>query len=393
MSPHAVKTSRLARRLLALAATQALLLLPASARAQAADHGPALARIADAVCGKELVVLGQLPSHGEARGFEAKRWIVERLVTKCGFDAVLFEAPVYDFVGFEIASRGDSATQWHLDRAIGRLWLTRELTDWRRWLFRRATGRTLLIGGLDDQVSITSEHARATLPGLVAASLPKERAAACGEAVARHLHWRYDASQRFDAAEKERLSRCTGEAAAAVAARVKGRQATPALVMLENLAGYVGRQWNAAEGRERDEAMHRNLLWHAARMPKGSKVIVWTATTHAARLTGEIPWEPLGARIAERWGNRAATIGFTAFAGQSSTAGQPSRPLAELPAGSLEERATTADSGWVLLDRPALRKMGVVPSRLLGRITAADWSTYFDFVLAIREEVAPTKAW
>lgn len=47
------------------------------------------------------MLLGELPSHGEARAFEAKAAIARRLIERCGFNALLFEAPNYDFLGFD----------------------------------------------------------------------------------------------------------------------------------------------------------------------------------------------------------------------------------------------------------------------------------------------------
>ena len=63
----------------------------------------AAARVAAAVCSKRVVLLGELPEHGEARGFGVKARVVERLVARCGFHAVLFEAGSYDFFGLERA--------------------------------------------------------------------------------------------------------------------------------------------------------------------------------------------------------------------------------------------------------------------------------------------------
>src|SRR5687768_6797556 len=63
----------------------------------------AAARVAAAVCGKRVVLLGELPEHGHARGFGVKARIVERLVARCGFRAVLFEAGSFDFFGLERA--------------------------------------------------------------------------------------------------------------------------------------------------------------------------------------------------------------------------------------------------------------------------------------------------
>lgn len=360
--------------------------------AQRADERSPIERAADAVCDKQIVLLGQLPNHGESRSFQAKAQIVERLVKRCGFDALLFEAPIYDFIGFHSALSQDNAAPAQLDQAIGRFWVTRELSDWRRWLFQRATKGKLVLGGLDDQVGITSVYARATLPKLVAASLPAQSALECEQAVARNLYWHYNASYPFDEKEKLRLQRCARGAADALAARRRGHRITPEQIMLENFATFADRQRSGADVPERDEAMSRNVQGYIERMPAGSKVIVWTATVHAARQQGKLPWLPIGARLSERWGNRMAAIGFTAFAGQSSRAGEPSQPLPEAPPGSLEARSAATDDTWVLLDSAALRRLGNVQSRLLGELgefTSADWAAYFDAVLVIRQESAP----
>lgn len=375
-------------RLIHLAALHGLLVIPFPAWAQQADSGAVVARVADAVCGKQVVILGELPSHGEAHAFQAKAEIVQRLVDQCGFGALLFEAPMYDFVGFQEGVEQHTAVASQLDRAIGRFWWTRELTDWRRWLFRRAMERGLVLGGLDDQVSVTSDFARATLPGLVAASSPPQDAPECEEAVARHLYWRYNMDNPFDEQEKIHLQHCVREAADAFI-RAEGDRGTPKQAMLESFAGYVGRQRGAAAAPDRDAAMYRNALWYIGRMPAESKVIIWTATVHAARRQAGLSQQPLGARLAAHWEGRLAAIGFTAYAGWSSMAGQPSMPFSEAPPGSVEARATRGDVPWAFLNASALRSIGHAPSRLLGRFTAADWSTYFDGVVVIREEVAP----
>jgi erythromycin esterase-like protein len=175
--------------------------------------------------------------------------------------------------------------------------------------------------------------------------------------------------------------------------------------MLGDLASYFARERGAAERGaagtpDRDLVMAQHVAWWSARLPRDAKIVVWTATTHAARAPGAHPVlplgvPPLGARLAERWGDRLAVIGFTALRGQWSRAGQPSQPLAPLPPHALEARALAAGAagdaaGWAYLDRPALRSLGSVPSRLFGKVTTTDWSTAFDGVLVIRDEAAPT---
>ena len=379
------------------------------------------ARVAAAVCSKRVVLLGELPEHGEARGFGVKARIVERLVARCGFRAVLFEAGSYDFFGLKRAlaatqqapagpaARTDSL-ELALARAIGGLWWTRELAGWRRWLVHEAVAGRVAIGGIDDQPSATAAYARATLPGLVGAAVPPVRAAECQEAVARYLGYTYTATLPYDSTERARLADCTRLAAdRAPAERTStartAERRTPDEVMLGDLASYFARERGAGEPGaagtpDRDLVMAQNVAWWSARLSRDAKIVVWTATTHAARAPDApsvrpLGVPPLGERLAERWGDRLAVIGFTALRGQWSRAGQPSQPLAPLPPQALEARALAAGAAgdaaeWAYLDRAALRSLGSVPSRLFGKVTTTDWSTAFDGVLVIRDEVAPT---
>ncbi len=369
---------------LALAFSVVIMAAPTAAAAQVTDSlAPIIAQVTDAVCRKDVVLLGQLPSHGEARGFQIKAGVVERLIERCGFDAVFFEAPVYDFIGLQDALARKTAEPQQLDNAIGRFWLTRELADFRKSLFERAQ-RGLVLAGMDDQVSMTSHYARRVLPELLRRTLPASSAADCVVTVERNLKWTYDAQHPFDNAEKERLRRCTRNAADSAAARTPAERR-----MLESFASYAERQADYAQARARDDVMARNAMWHILQMPRGSKVVIWTATTHAARTRGPLSWEPVGALLARRWADRVATIGFTAYTGQSSMAGLPSKPLPETPAGSLEASTTDARTAWAFLDAKTLRKIGGVPSRLFGEVMTEDWSKYFDGVVVIRNEVAP----
>lgn len=148
-----------ALNLLGLIALYGMLIAPVQSWAQPADSTSNTARTVDAVCSKQMVVLGELPSHGESKAFQAKAQIVKQLVNRCGFDAILFEAPIYDFLGFQSAAAKGKAVSAQLDNAIGRFWLTRELSDWRQWLYTQATHGRLALGGIDDQVSVTSDYA------------------------------------------------------------------------------------------------------------------------------------------------------------------------------------------------------------------------------------------
>jgi erythromycin esterase-like protein len=381
---------------------------PPDASEVAGFEAEAAARVADAVCDKSVVLLGELPDHGEARGFGVKAEVVRQLVTRCGFQAVLFEAGSYDFFGVEraIASGPPAAVTDELDlrlaRAIGAFWWTRDLADWRRWLAGEALAGRVSIGGIDDQPSATAAHARETLPGLVGDAVPAGRQVECGTAVTRYVNWSYTDAHPYDDAEKARLADCTRSAAKTSTASAESAER----VMLDDIANYFAREGGAAGAgaakvTDRDQAMAEHVEWWTARLPPDSKIIVWTATTHAARGSDAPTARPLGvmtmgARLAARFRDRLATIGFTALRGEWARAGRPAQPLVPLPADSLEARALATGSDapavpapWAFLDREALRSIGAAPSRLFGRPSSNDWSAAFDGVLVIRDEAAP----
>jgi erythromycin esterase-like protein len=356
------------------------------ARAVEPAPKPILDGVLNAVCFKQIVLLGEAPTHGEALGFDAKSKIVDTLVARCGFKVVLFEAPIYDFLGLAMAVKTRTAKPEDLDNAIGRFWLTRELAPWRRGLFDRTTAGQLTVGGLDDQVSITSHYAQSALPQLIAAASPKAAATECRQAVSRNLGYTYDAATPFDEAEKMRLQQCARRAADAAAANPSLDAADR--VMLENFARYADRQRDPAS-LDRDESMFRNLAWYLDRLPARTKVVVWTATVHAARQRGALQVVPLGARAVERWGDRVGSVGFTAYGGYTSRAARPAAAISDAPPESLEATATSG-AGWAFLDSKKLRALGSISSRLLGKFATDTWSNYFDAVVVVRHEVAPT---
>jgi erythromycin esterase-like protein len=372
--------------LIACIASVALLPVGTVARAQGRAAQSIVDGVVNAVCQKQIVLLGELPTHGEAHTFDAKSKIADRLIAQCGFTAILFEAAIYDFIGLERAAETRTATSEQLDNAIGRFWWTRELTPWRRALFEAATRQRVVAGGLDDQVSITSHYAQSALPRLVAAASSESTATECRQTVSRNVGWTYDAKNLFDEREQLRLQQCARNAADAAAANRSLDAADR--VMLESFARYADRQRQGVTS-GRDESMYRNLVWYLERLPANSRVVIWTATVHAARQRGSLSEVPLGARVAERWGDRVGAVGFTAYAGYTSRAGRPASPISDAPPESLEATATS-ESAWALLDSEKLRAIGRVSSRLLGKFVSETWSDYFDAVVVIRQEVAPT---
>ncbi len=345
-------------------------------------------KITQISCDKQLVVLGELPSHGEALGFQTKADVVQQLVEQCGFTALFFEAPMYDFLGLQQAINQGEAKPEQLDMAIGGFWITQELTAWRQWLFNQATTKDFFLAGLDDQISATSAYARKTLPQLMSALFSDAKGPACVNALKRNLTWSYDDEHQFNQAEEKLLLRCTQQAANQLSGNanlaVRDRK------MIENMANLYARNNNLWVAFDRDDAMYQNFQWQFKTLKTDSKVIVWTANVHAARAQGKLRDRPLGNRLHEQWQDNMVVIGFTALSGQSSMAGMPVRNLSTAPANALEAQSLTHGSNWQLLDAAELNNLGALPSRLFGRFITTNWDSYFDAVVVFRTEKAPT---
>jgi len=348
---------------------------------------PALDQAVATLCDKRVALLGELPSHGEARAFAGKASVAKALVERCGFDAVLFEAPLYEFVALEPAFKAHKASTAQLDDAIGGFWAAKELADWRAWLLRSANQGRLRIGGIDDQVSASSTLTRASLPSLVAKYLPESDRAACVATVRRNLEWTYDEQHDFDDREKRALGRCSGTAAAA-SVDAPGDDG----LLLANFDGMVQRQIGATSAIERDAAMQRNVLWYLRRLPPEAKVVVWTANVHAAKRSGGLQWKPMGAWLAESSGDSVGSVAFTALGGQSARAGGKAQALAPLGPESLEAKLLGGGREEAFAAAPALRDLGVIESRLYGTPSKDEWATRFDGVVVYRTEKAPTVA-
>lgn len=340
----------------------------------------------DGLCDAEIVLLGELPSHGESRAFVMKAELIDQLIEHCGFDALLFEAPFYEFALLHERLLAGDAHPEQLDDAIGGFWNGPALADWRsRWFELAATGR-LQLGGLDDQISASSVLTRQELPDRVVAWLPPDRKQPCRQALDRHLHWTYDEGHPFDAAERSALSQCASEALVGWQGAVGEQERA----MLDALRRLFARQAGEAVSADRGRSMFERLAWFRSRFA-GRKLLVWTATVHAAGQAPGRPHRPLGDLARERWGDAVMSVGWTAASGYGAMAGGPVYPIPPAPEGSLEDRAMEAapESRRVLLDRQALERMGSIESRLMGSFRAGSWGEAFDFVVVIREESAP----
>ncbi len=340
------------------------------------------------LCRREVVLLGEDAGHGGGRTLEVKTEILKRLTARCGFGAVLFESQFYDLLDHARAIDAGTATERELRDAIGPLWSRAEQArPLFAFLHRESLAGRLRVGGIDPQVGgVTGRYARDALGAALASVLDPARRAACRETFDRHNGWRYDDAHPLDAAEQARLRDCSDAVRAAVPASDHALAAMSAAY-----ARYLDMA-ATGDGDQRDLGMFELLQWHRARWPRGTKLVVWCATVHAAKRLDGIapPMRPLGAHVHAAFGDRAAVVGFTALAGafgNPGAAGSPN-PLPPADAASLEARTLADGAGLRYLDRRALRRLGTIAARPINyrRVHAAPWAEVLDGLIVLREE-------
>jgi erythromycin esterase-like protein len=271
------------------------------------------------------------------------------------------------------------------------------------FLTEKAQRGQLVLGGLDDQLGRGTYAVQRMAPDLVA-SLGAEGRARCLGILQRHLQWQYTSAAPYGPNDKTLILGCLDEIGRTFAASRDSAAHEYERAMIQNLARNVGRDLRETtpgvdpETRnfnERDQSMYANFQWFMSRLPARSKVIVWTATVHAAKTTRGVPGQeqrvPLGSYIQRDFKNDAFVLGFSAYAGTYALGRQPARALPGAPANSLESRLFEhGETEPRYLDRGQLQAFGTIAARPLGvDFKAVNWSDVLDGIVVFREERPP----
>ncbi len=334
-------------------------------------------------------MLGEEGHHGGGRTIEAKIVVIQRLVERCGFDAVYFESGVYEFVdlGRRLAA-GTSAPE-QVGDAIGGIWnRSSEIDPLVDYLHVQASAGRIRLGGLDAQLpAATSGFEKDGLVHDLLQGLQPSRRSACADSLARHTNWRYDDEHPFDTAERDRLIACLRDAVSTTPSPSARRaMAQAALAALMNQGAGVDPNW-------RERHMAELFRWHQRQSPRPPRVVIWTANVHAARTLEplERPLRPFAADLAAEYGDQLATIAFTSLSG---TYGRGvATPIPQPAPESLEVQSIArGDEPLRYLGRLALARLGVIEASLFsyGKADRADWSQLFDGVVVLREEKPQT---
>lgn len=368
--------------------------------ATSAQTSDGLSAVVSQLCSRKVVLLGEDANHAGTQTIAVKADIARRLITSCGFRGVVFESQFYDFEDVQRALDLGTSSLPQFSSAIGALWSHyAEFKPFEAWLYGQALAKHVRVAGIDPQVGgIDARYSQEKLPSVISSVLRGDDRPRCHEAIARHNSWAYDDAHPFDDAAFATLDQCLRKSAASAAAH-SGVEAGRTAAMIASYQAYLGSiAPHVVDGGLRDKAMYENLEWVLSQWPRNTKVLIWTATVHAAKapVDGTTPSpQTLATYIRKAWGGDTYALGFSALGGSyGSTGGHgPAHPLVPPPPDSLEALAfdKVSDQEAIrFLDEKALRRLGSVPGRAFNYRTfqTVDWSRYLDGILVLRAEAA-----
>jgi erythromycin esterase-like protein len=356
------------------------------------------------LCGKQVALLGENGFHGDGKTVGFKTALVQRLVRRCGFRAVYFEASHYDFLAIQRAvRRREPVTEAMVSSAIGGIWnRDRELAPLVPFLTRSAVAGRLTLGGLDDQLGGVGEfYSLETMPAELAAFLPPGRREPCRTALRQRMQWRYSQTSPHDETSVARVAACAAEMRIALrASGVDSASRSEYVSMLDNIERALARDFlgnGTAQVAGRDRSMYLNFRSLAAHLKPRTKIVVWSENSHVAKDAALDPAFPpranLGAFLHRDYGRRAFALGFSATAGAFRWSRGQSKPIPAAPVGSLEAALIGAGDEAVYAGPAALTALGSRPGSLYDHRSSvtARWADLFDGIVVFREERPPKR--
>ena len=360
------------------------------------DH-TALDAVTNDLCGRQVVLLSEAPTHGDGHTAAFKVASVRQLLTRCQFNALLFEGSRYEFIALNRALRRGRATGTMLSDAVGGLWkFDREFQPLTPFLLARARAGRLRLAGLDGPVGGLEEpYANERMVPELAEGLDRDRRDACQAAFARHIAWSYAPARPYGAPDHDRLLGCVALMQDLLDTHTDVDPATRAerQAMLDNLRWAIEPDLSIDTVRvsAREQAMFRNVLAVEQTLPPRSKIIIWGATVHLARSAAAVPRfarvRTLGALVHQRHGDGAFSLGFSSVSGAYRSF-RTRLPIEAPPVSSLEAAASTfGAAGTIYLGRSRLSRLGTTPGAVLDHAyRPADWSGILDGVVIFRRE-------
>jgi len=381
-----------------------------------------LAPVGRAIGDARIVFLGEA-AHGEGGAYLGKTRLVIYLHEKLGFDALVFEGGFYEGSKVWSALIGGAKPADALILGVPPAWSwSGEIEPLAEYLAAQARGpRPLRFMGYDPQSGYPTS--RASLPLELRAFLDSvglRGTAGPDSSFWRGLGWILRSlspadSLITDSAAVERFVETTRRLRADLARRPPSESTRFWQQVLESTGAYARQlrqtrveietkdthAWTSSN--TRDEQGARNLLWLANDRFRGHRLIVWSATIHAARHvrgvdTRDSAWSyagyiPTGEHVWRSLGTRMYALGFVGLGGgwRLGTTDSGRIRVDQHPAAELEELIGAAGFDFAFLDFRRIARGGEwLREPLLSRPFAehakiARWPDVLDGIVFVRE--------
>lgn len=350
-------------------------------------------------------MLGESATHGDGHTLALKVALVERLIDRCGFDSVFFEASHYEFINLHRQLRlGQPVSVEQVSAAVGGLWeFNQEFQPLPPFLLAKAKAGQVFLGGMDDQLGQRGQdYANNEMVIELTNLLPQPERQPCSLALHKRIYNDYSDSSPYSKSDAAQIESCLSEINRANEVdKSADRQARgERKEMISAARRWIMRDFisDAEYVVNRDRSMFQNFEW-LLRQRKRHKVIVWAATLHIAKQAdptwGDRTGTNFGSLVHHKYGDRVFSLGFSALAGSYKAVGR--REVQLLPAAppdSVEAQALRdKNSDSIYVGSAQLAAMGTAPGGFFRHsYQTLPWSTFLDGVLVFREEHPPIHA-
>lgn len=363
----------------------------------------ALSAAANELCHARIAMLGEIATHGDGHTLAFKVDLVKRLIDRCGFDSVLFEANQEEFLHLEQRLRSRQAVDSDdLLMAAGGLWrFYKEFQPLAPYLLERAQAGRVLLGGLDDQLGqFGQSYANDVMLSEFTRLLPEAERQGCATALRRRVYSDYEVASPYSRFDQSLLKNCLDhvQAAADTDATTTGPAGIERGEMISATRRWIERDFVLDDEAvaSRDRSMYQTFEWWMRHHPKAHKVIVWAATVHIAKQVppawSGYPKANFGSFIHDRYGHHAAALGFSALTGSYRQTKSKSPTLPVAPEDSIEAQSLQAGSADAVYVNPReLKALGKRPGAFFYHsYQTLDWSQFLSGAVVFRSEHPPT---
>ena len=365
---------------------------------------PGVSEVVDAVCDKQVVMLGEGSNHVEGSSQAFKGDVIKALIKDCDFKLVLFEASFYEFARLDrMRDAGTKVSEADMRTALGFMWgYNAELDDMISYLKPTFNSGEIQIGGIDDQISGRGQdYSNFEMPREILANLPSRKKADCEAAIEKRILWQFPRDAPYNAAQKKQILNCLlpmndseDTSRSDTSERARWTEALRASLYRDFYRDQTSQPQQFAG---RAESMYKNFEYWYRSEPTPPKTIVWAASVHTSKsekilsVFGDSP--NLGRYIKARFGDTAFALGFSALQGESADFQGNRSALPRVAEDALEREAFAKISGDVVfLEMPKLKRLGSRPGSVIGPNEAVnqDWSKLFDGIVVFREQKTAT---